>query len=63
MLIKLREQQTVWYNSQKLAYQFAEKNKDVRTMLSIQSMCDSIFSAEFQQSDYRYDLIKRKDWK
>ncbi len=63
MLIKLREQQTVWYNSQKLAYQYAETNNDTRTMQSIQATCDSIFSAEFQQADYRYDLIKRKDWK
>ena len=63
MLIKLREQQTIWYNSQKLAYQYAETNNDTRTMQSIQATCDSIFSAEFQQADYRYDLIKRKDWK
>ncbi|MEI3039012.1 MAG: FHA domain-containing protein [Victivallales bacterium] len=63
MLIKLREQQTVWYNSQKLSYQYAETNNDTRTMQSIQATCSSIFSAEFQQADYRYDLIRRKDWK
>lgn len=63
LLVKLRNQQTVWFNAQKLAYQYAEKNGDRRTKESIQATCESVFSSEFQQSDYRYDLIKRKDWK
>ena len=32
-------------------------------MNSIQAMGESVFSSEFQFSDFRYDLIKRKDWK
>ena len=63
MLVKLREQQTIWYNTQKLAYQYADRNGDRGIMNSIQSMAESVFSAEFQYADFRYDLIKRKDWK
>lgn len=63
MLVKLREQQTIWYNTQKLAYQYADRNGDRGTMNSIQSTAESVFSAEFQHADFRYDLIKRKDWK
>ncbi len=63
LLARLRAEQTEWYNAQKLAYQYAERNDDTRTMQSVQSACDSVFTPEFQQSDYRYELIKRKDWK
>ena len=63
LLVKLREQQSSWYNTQKLAYQYAERNGDKNAMNSIQTMCESVFSAEFQSADFRYDLIKRKDWK
>ena len=63
MLIELREQQSVWFSTQKLAYQYAERNGDKNSMRSIQAMSESVFSAEFQFADFRYDLIKRKDWK
>ena len=63
MLIKLRRQQTVWYNTQKLAYQYAQQSESFGTMRSIQAMGESVFSVEFQYADFRYDLIKRKDWK
>lgn len=63
LLAKLRSEQREWYNTQKLAYQLAYKNGRKGTMQSIQAMASSIFTPEFQQSDYRYELIKRKDWK
>lgn len=63
MLIRLRRSQTTWYNTQRLAWQYAFQNEDKATMNSIQAMGESIFSSEFQYSDFRYDLIKRKDWK
>ena len=43
--------------------QYAFQNEDKTTMNSIQAMGESVFSSEFQYSDFRYDLIKRKDWK
>jgi hypothetical protein len=63
MLIRLRQMQTVWYNTQRLAWQEASINEYKNTMNSIQSMAESVFSSEFQYSDFRYDLIKRKAWK
>ena len=63
MLIRLRRLQTDWYNTQRLAWQYAFQNEDRGTMNSIQAMGESVFSSEFQYSDFRYDLIKRKDWK
>ena len=63
MLIRLRRLQTDWYNTQRLAWQYAFQNEDKSTMNSIQAMGESVFSSEFQYSDFRYDLIKRKDWK
>ena len=63
LLVKLRRQQTNWFNTQRLAWQYAFQNEDKETMNSIQAMGESVFSSEFQYSDYRYDLVKRKDWK
>ncbi len=63
LLETLRSEQSEWYSTQKLAYQLAFKNENKATMQSIQAMASSIFTPEFQQSDYRYELIKRKDWK
>ena len=63
MLARLRRLQTTWYNTQRLAWQYAFQTDDRGTMNSIQAMGESVFSSEFQYSDFRYDLIKRKDWK
>ena len=63
MLVRLRRLQTTWYNTQRLAWQYAFQSEDKVTMNSIQAMGESVFSSEFQYSDFRYDLIKRKDWK
>ena len=63
LLLKLRQMQTEWYNAQKLAYLYAKNNGDKNTMRIIQSNCESAFTADFQYSDYRYDLIRRKVWK
>ena len=63
LLLKLRQVQAEWYSTQKLAYLYAENNKEKNTLETIQSNCESAFTAEFQNSDYRYDLIRRKVWK
>ncbi|MBQ9367713.1 MAG: FHA domain-containing protein [Victivallales bacterium] len=62
LLKQLRTAQASWYNTQKLAYQYAKKSENKETMRSIQSICESIFSSEFQEDDYRYDYIRRKNW-
>ncbi|MBP1583463.1 MAG: hypothetical protein J6866_05870, partial [Victivallales bacterium] len=62
ILRRLRSAQAAWYNTQKLAYQYAAKNEDKETMRSIQAMSESIFSSEFKDDDYRYDYIRRKFW-
>lgn len=61
-LKSLRVAQATWYNARKLEYQQAFRNGDKETMRSIQSTCESIFSAEFQEDDYRYEYIRRKNW-
>lgn len=63
LLVKLREEQSVWYNQQKLAYLQAEVIDDKENMQSINATCESIFTPAFQDCDYRYERIKRKDWK
>jgi len=64
MLVKLRQIQTEWYSAQKLSYLYALKNKEKReTIQQIQASCESAFTPEFQYSDFRYDLIRRKVWK
>ena len=62
LLKRLRTAQAGWYNTQKLAYQYAEKNEKKYTKQSIQAMCESIFTSEFKEDDFRYDYIRRKIW-
>ena len=63
LLEKLRQIQTEWYNAQKLAYLYAQNTKSQVTIQQIQSSCESAFTSEFQYTDFRYDLIRRKVWK
>ena len=66
-LIALRHRQKEWYDAKCLAYQYAKKLGESRQarelMESIQSACESVFTHELQDSDCRYELIRRKDWK
>ena len=62
LLVKLRARQSDWYNTCKLGYLEAKVADDKERMQSLQSMCESVFTAAFQDCDYRYDRIKRKDW-
>ena len=62
MLASLREAQTVWYNQQKLSYLEAKVSGRKETMMSIQSLSESAFTPLFQDFDFRYELIKRRDW-
>ena len=63
MLASLREAQTVWYNQQKLSYLEAMVCGRKETMLSIQSLSESAFTPLFQDFDFRYELIKRREWR
>ncbi len=63
MLVKLRVKQSDWYNTSKLGYLEALAAGDKERMNSLQTMCESVFTAAFQDSDYRYERIKRKDWR
>ena len=62
MLVKLRARQSDWYNTCKLGYLQAKVADDKERMQALQSMCESVFTAQFQDCDYRYERIKRKDW-
>ena len=66
-LIALRHRQKEWYDAKCLAYQYARRLGDSRyaheMLESIQSACESVFTHELQDSDCRYELIRRKDWK
>ena len=63
LLVKLRARQSDWYNTCKLGYLQARVANDKERMQSLQSMCESVFTAAFKDCDYRYDRIKRKDWR
>jgi hypothetical protein len=62
-LKKFHQIQAEWYNAQKLAYLYALNHGKKDTMQQIQSDCESAFTSEFQYSDFRYELIRRKVWK
>ena len=62
LLAQLRARQSDWYNTCKLAYLQARIAGDKERMQSLQAMCESVFTSAFQESDYRYERIKRKDW-
>lgn len=63
MLVSLREAQTIWYNQQKLSYLAAKVSGRKEAMMSIQSLSESAFTPLFQDFDFRYELIKRRDWR
>lgn len=63
MLASLREAQTVWYNQQKLSYLESKVSGRKDAMLSIQSLSESAFTPLFQDFDFRYELIKRREWR
>jgi len=63
LLVKLRVRQSEWYNTCKLGYLQAQIADDKERMQSLQAMCESVFTAAFQECDYRYERIKRKDWR
>lgn len=62
LLVSLRHQQAGWFNSQRLAYLFAKNKNNKKDMQAIQAACEAAFPVEVQNTDYRYDLIKRKAW-
>ncbi len=63
VLVKLRSHQSEWYNTMKLGYLEAKVSGDKERMKSTQATCESIFTHAFRDFDYRYESIKRKEWK
>ena len=63
LLVKLRDRQSQWFNKSKPGYQEAELAGDKASMQSIQATCESVFTQAFQDSDCRYESIKRKEWR
>ena len=63
LLTRMRDVQTDWYAEQRNAWNKADRIGDERAKLSVQAAAESAFSEDFRNYDYRYDSIKRKDWK
>ena len=63
LLTRMRDVQTDWYAEQRNAWNKADRIGDERTKQSVQAAAESAFSEDFRNYDYRYDCIKRKDWK
>ena len=68
LLEQLRLAQADWYNRQKLSYFAARKNPDngKSATQKIQEDCNMVYlnnNKIFEDSDFRYDLIKEKVWK
>lgn len=62
LLSELRKSQREKYNSWRLSWKKADVIGDKSEKQKIQDLAESAFQQEFQHTDYRYDLIKRKDW-
>ena len=63
LLTKMRDVQADWYAEQRNAWNKADRIGDERAKKSLQAIAESAFSEDFRNYDYRYDCIKRKDWK
>lgn len=63
LLRQLREDQGTWYATQKLSWEYAVKRGRQDDIRSVQTLGETVFSAEFRDSDCRYESIRRKEWK
>ena len=63
LLVRMRAAQSDWYAEQRNAWNQADRIGDKRTKQALQSSAETAFSEDFRNCDYRYDCIKRKEWK
>ncbi|MBQ3806548.1 MAG: FHA domain-containing protein [Kiritimatiellae bacterium] len=63
LLVRMRAAQSDWYAEQRNAWNQADRIGDERTKQALQSSAETAFSEDFRNCDYRYDCIKRKEWK
>ncbi len=63
LLLRLRAVQADWYAEQRSAWNMADRCDDSRMKRSIQASGEAAFSEDFRNYDYRYDRIRRKEWK
>ena len=63
LLVRMRAAQSDWYAEQRNAWNQADRIGDERTKQALQASAETAFSEDFRNCDYRYDCIKRKDWK
>ena len=63
LLVRMRSAQSDWYAEQRNAWNQADRVGDERTKQTLQASAETAFSEDFRNCDYRYDRIKRKEWK
>ena len=63
LLVRMRAAQSDWYAEQRNAWNQADRIEDEKTKQALQSSAETAFSEDFRNCDYRYDCIKRKEWR
>ena len=63
LLVRMRAAQSDWYAEQRNAWNQADRIGDKQTKQALQSSAETAFSEDFRNCDYRYDCIKRKEWR
>lgn len=63
LLLRLRTAQTDLYAELRNAWNQADRCEDIRTKQTVQISGEAAFSEDFRNYDYRYDSIRRKEWK
>lgn len=63
LLVRMRTAQSDWYAEQRNAWNQADRIGDEKTKQALQASAEAAFSEDFRNCDYRYDCIKRKEWK
>ena len=63
LLVRMRAAQSDWYAEQRNAWNQADRIGDRHTKQTLQASAETAFSEDFRNCDYRYDCIKRKEWR
>ena len=63
LLVRMRATQSDWYAEQRNTWNQADRIGDEKTKQALQEEAEAAFSEDFRNCDYRYDCIKRKEWK
>lgn len=59
LLLRLRDSQATWFNSQRIAYFKAMAQNNPRQAARIAEFCKAVFSS---QNDQRYYAVRKNDW-